>query len=78
MHEPWYGLAVLIGAAVGTPCGACIIAMHDLVTSNSPIAVQVVAVFVFVIINFSLVIIPFAFYLARPKRTEEAIKRFKV
>jgi len=39
--------------------------------------VQVVAVIVFVGIEFTLVIVPFAFYLFRPLGTEAAIKRFE-
>jgi hypothetical protein len=77
LHEPRYGLAVLIGAVAGTPGGAYLLALHQLVTGKSPIAVQIVAVFVFVLINFALVIVPFAFYLFRPLGTEEAIERFK-
>ena len=77
LHEPHYALAVLIGAAVGTPGVAYLLALHDLVGSTLPTAVQVVAVIVFVVINFALVIIPFAFYIYRPLRTEKAIKRFK-
>jgi hypothetical protein len=77
LHEPRYGLAVLIGAVVGTPGGAYIVALHDLVNGKYPTVVQVVAVFVFVSINFALVIVPFAFYMTRPAGTEEAIKRFK-
>ena len=33
--------------------------------------------FVFVTINFALVIIPFAFVAVRPQGTEDSIKRFK-
>jgi hypothetical protein len=77
LHEPRYGLAVLIGAVVGTPGGAYLLALHQLVTGKSPIAAQIVAVFVFVFINFALVIVPFAFYLFRPLGTEKAIERFK-
>jgi hypothetical protein len=77
LHEPHYGLAVLIGAAVGTPGGSYLLALHNLVTSKLPTAVQVVAVIVFVTINFALVIIPFAFFIYRPLGTEKAIERFK-
>jgi hypothetical protein len=77
LHEPHYGLAVLIGAAVGTPGVAYLLALHDLVGSTLPTAVQVVAVIVFVCVEFTLVIVPFAFYLFRPLGTEEAIKRFE-
>ena len=77
LHEPHYGLAVLIGAAVGTPGVSYLIALHQLVSHKTPAALAVVAVIVFVLINFALVIIPFGFELARPQGTEEAIKRFK-
>src|SRR5215510_14302372 len=71
LHEPHYALAILIGAVVGTPGAAY------LLIGKSPTAVQVVAVIVFVTINFALVIIPFASYMYRPLRTEKAIKQFK-
>jgi len=77
LHEPRYGLAVLIGAAVGTPGASYLLALHGLVSSALPTAVQVAAVVVFVCINFTLVIVPFVFYLFRPLGTEAAIKRFK-
>ncbi len=78
LHEPRYALAVLIGAAVGTPGAEYLLAMHHLVTGKYPIAVQVAGVFVFCIINFALVIIPVAFFVTEPARAGEAIKRFKV
>jgi hypothetical protein len=77
LHEPHYALAVLIGAAVGTPGASYLLALHYLVSSTLPTAVQVVAVIVFVCIEFILVIVPFVFYLFRPLGTEEAIKRFE-
>ena len=77
LHEPHYALAVLIGAAVGAPGAAYLLALNELVSSALPGAVQVVAVIVFVCIEFTLVIVPFAFYLVRPLGTEEAIKRFE-
>ena len=77
LHEPHYALAVLIGAAVGTPGASYLLALHGLVSSALPTAVQVAAVVVFVCINFTLVIVPFVFYLFRPPGTEAVIKRFK-
>jgi len=77
LHEPHYGLAVLIGAAVGTPGAAYLLALNNVVGSTLPTAIQVVAVIVFVCIEFTLVIVPFVFYLFRPLGTEEAIKRFE-
>jgi hypothetical protein len=76
LHEPRYGLAVLIGAAVGTPGASYLLALHNLVSSKTPAAIATVAVFVFVTINFAPVIIPFAFVAVRPQGTEESIKRF--
>ena len=75
MHEPRYGLAVLIGAAVGTPGASYLLALHNLVSSKTPAAIATVAVFVFVTINFAL--IPFAFVAVRPQGTEDSITRFK-
>ena len=77
MHEPRYGLAVLIGAAVGTPGASYLLALHHLISSKTPTAVAVIAVIVFVIINWALVLVPFAFLMARPQGTEEALKRFE-
>jgi hypothetical protein len=77
LHEPRYGLAVLIGVVVGTPGASYLLALHHLIASKTPAAIAVIAVLVFVTINFALVIVPFAIYLARPQGAEDAIKRFK-
>lgn len=77
LHEPRYGLAVIIGLAAGIPGVSYLLALHHLVASKTPAAIAVVAVLVFITINFALVIVPFAFLGARPQRTENAIRRFK-
>ena len=77
MHEPNYALAVLIGAIVGIPGVSYFLALHHLTSSNLPTAKQVIAVFVFVLINSHPVIVPFAFGLVHPRRTDNAIKRLK-
>jgi hypothetical protein len=77
LHEPRYGLAVLIGAAVGTPGASYLLALHHLVASKTPAAVAVIAVLVFVTINFAPVLVPFVLYLVRPQGAEDAIKRSK-
>ena len=77
LHEPRYGLAVLIGAAVGTPGASYLLALHDLISSKTSTAVAVIAVIVFVIINWVLVLVPFAFLMARPQGTEQGLKRFE-
>jgi hypothetical protein len=65
---------MLIGALVGIPGAAYLTALHNLVTGKSSTATQVLAVIVFVLIEFSLIIIPFAFLELRPEATKAALK----
>jgi hypothetical protein len=65
LREPRFGLAVLLGAVAGTPGAAMSPALHQLVTGKASTAVQAAAVAVFVLIKFSLVIIPFVFLQVR-------------
>ena len=74
LAEPRLGLAVLVGALVGLPGAAYLSALHDLVTGKSSTATQVIAVVIFVLIEFSLIIIPFAFLELRPEATKAALK----
>ena len=74
LAEPRLGLAMLVGAMVGIPGASYLTALHILVTSKSSTAAQVVAVFVFVLIDFALIIIPFAFLELRPEATKAALK----
>ena len=75
LAKPRLGLAVLLGALAGTPGGAYIAALRELITGDSPAAEQVIAVFVFALIEFSLVIIPFVFLVARPAATRAQTER---
>jgi len=75
LREPRLGLAMLIGALVGIPGASYLTALHILVTGKSPTAVQVVAVFIFVVIDFLLIIIPFVFLELRPEATKALLKR---
>jgi hypothetical protein len=77
LHEPRYGLAVLVGAAVGAPGASYLLALHHLVAGKTPAAVALIAVLVFVTITFALVIVPFTFDIIRPQGTEDAVKRLK-
>jgi len=72
--EPRLGLAMLIGALVGIPGASYLTALHNLVTGKSSTATQVVAVVIFVIIDFLLIIIPFAFLELRPEATKARLK----
>jgi hypothetical protein len=71
---PRLGLAMLVGALAGLPGGAYLRALHNLVTGKSSTATQVVAVIVFVLIEFMLIIVPFVFLELRPEATKAALK----
>jgi hypothetical protein len=74
LAEPRLGLAMLVGALCGLPGGAYLSALHILVTSKSSTANQVVGVILFVLIEFLLIIIPFAFLELWPKATKAWLK----
>ena len=74
LGEPRFGLALLIGAVVGIPGAAYLTVLHNLVTGKSSTATQVLAVIIFVIIDFALIIIPFAFLELRPEATKARLK----
>jgi hypothetical protein len=74
LREPRLGLAMLIGALVGIPGASYLSALHILVTGKSPTAIQVVAVVIFVLIDFLLIIIPFVFLELRPEATKALLK----
>ena len=62
-------------AARRAPC--TLSALHDLVKGEASTASQAVAVVLFVLIEFSLVIIPFAFLEFRPEGTKAQLQRFQ-
>src|SRR5450755_1852357 len=74
LAEPRLGLAMLVGALVGIPGASYLTALHNLVTGKSSTATQVIAVVIFVIIDFLLIIIPFAFLELRPEATKARLK----
>jgi hypothetical protein len=75
LSEPRLGLAMLVGALIGIPGATYLTALHNLVTGKSSTAIQVLAVVIFVIIDFLLIIIPFAFLELRPEATKALLKR---
>ena len=75
LAEPRLGLAMLIGAVVGIPGASYLTALHNLIKGKYSTATQVLAVVVFVIIDFIVIIIPFAFLELRPEGTKVALKR---
>jgi hypothetical protein len=75
LAEPRLGLAMLVGALVGLPGASYIAALHNLVAGKYSTVTQVVAVVVFVVIEFLLIIIPWAFLELRPEATKARLKR---
>ncbi len=75
LREPRLGVAVIIGIVVGLPGAAYLTALHDLITGTYSTATQVVAVFVFVIIEFLLIIIPWVFLELWPAGTARVLRR---
>jgi Sap, sulfolipid-1-addressing protein len=78
LAEPRLTLAVGVGAVIGIPGASYVTALHNLVTGKSSTATQVIAVVVFVLISFLLIIIPFAFLVLRPEATKARLKRSQV
>jgi hypothetical protein len=74
LAEPRLGLAMLIGAVCGIPGAAYLSGLHILITSKSSTATQVLGVILFVLIEFLLIIIPFAFLELRPEATKAVLK----
>jgi uncharacterized membrane protein len=75
LAEPRFGLAMLVGAVIGIPGASYLTALHNLVAGKYSTATEVIAVFVFVIISFLLIIIPYAFLELRPEATKARLKR---
>ena len=78
LTEPRYGLAVLLGAVGGLPGAAYLDALHNLVTGKYSTTTQVVAVLVFVTIEFLLVIVPFVLLVLRPEATKTAVSNAQI
>ena len=65
---------MLVGALCGLPGASYLTALHNLITGNYSTTTQVVAVIVFVLIEFLLIIIPLVFLELRPEATKAALK----
>ncbi|MGN6172901.1 MAG: GAP family protein [Streptosporangiaceae bacterium] len=66
---------MLVGAVCGIPGASYLAGLHILITSKSSTANQVAGVVLFVLIEFLLIIIPFAFLELWPEATKAALKR---
>ena len=74
LAEPRLGLAMLVGALIGLPGASYLAALHHLIAGKYSTLTQVIAVVVFVVIEFLLIIIPFAFLELRPEATKALLK----
>jgi hypothetical protein len=75
LREPRLGIAVVIGAMIGLPGALYLSALHHLIAGKSSTATQIVGVIVFVLIEFSLIIVPFLFLELRPAGTTATLER---
>ncbi len=75
LAEPRLGLAMLVGALIGIPGASYLTGLHHLISSKSSTAIAVIAVVLFVLIEFLLIIIPFAFLELRPEATKVRLKK---
>jgi ABC-type Na+ efflux pump permease subunit len=76
LSKPRLGVALLVGAVVGTPGASYIVALHHLVAGHYSTANQIVGVVLFSLIEYVLIIIPFVFLCFRPQATEHELKAF--
>ena len=70
------GEAWAVGVLVARWQACLLLWIGHVCASKTPAAIAVVAVVVFVTINFALVLVPFALLITRPQGTEKTIKRF--
>ena len=78
LAEPRLGLAMLVGAVVGLPGASYLTALRHLVAGKYSTVTQLIAVVVFVVIEFLLIIIPFAFLELRPEGTKALLHLFGI
>ena len=75
LAEPRLGLAMLVGVVIGLPGASYLTALHHLIVGKYSTSTLVIAVVVFVVIEFLLIIIPFTLFELRPETTRAALKR---
>jgi hypothetical protein len=75
LHEPRPLLAFGIGALVGLPGAEYLAALHMLVTGHYSTATQVIAVLLFAVIEFLLIIVPWLCLELWPERTASFLTR---
>ncbi len=74
LRQPHIGPAVVIGGLAGTPGASYVLALRGLITGHSSTAVQIVAVVLFSLIQFLVIIVPLVFLGAWPEATKERLR----
>ncbi len=75
LAKPRLTLAIAVGAVLGLPGALYLTALHGLESGHWSTATQVIAVLVFAVIEFALVIVPLALLISRPRDTAEFLHR---
>lgn len=75
LREPRLGIAFAAGAVVGLPGASYVAALHHLIAGGYPTATQVAGVVIFALIEFLLIIVPWAFLELRPEATTALLRR---
>jgi hypothetical protein len=75
LREAHLGVAFLVGFICGLPGAAYLTALHNLRGTKSSTGIEVVAVFIFMIIAFLLVIVPWVLLLIWPSGTASVLRR---
>lgn len=75
LREPRLALAVFIGVLVGLPGASYIAALHNLIAGKYSTTTRVAAVIVFAIIEFLLIIIPWALLELRPEGATAMLRK---
>jgi Sap, sulfolipid-1-addressing protein len=74
LREPRFGIATVIGVVIGLPGAAYLTALHHLRSGKYATATQVIAVLVFVVIEFLLIIVPWVCLELWPAATARVLK----
>ncbi len=75
LTKPRLGAAVLVGAVLGLPGGFYLAALHDLNTAHLSTTTRVVAVIVYCLIEFTLLIVPAILLIVRPQSVHALLAR---
>jgi hypothetical protein len=75
LRESHLGVAFLVGFICGLPGAAYLAALHNLTTGKFSAGYQIVAVILFMIVAFLLIIVPWVLLLIWPARTASLLRR---